>query len=66
MNFPSGSLIQNYAQWSSTTEPGKFDGVTCSVLTDKSEGTANVITIRNIAESESLTIADGKQSGTWD
>merc|ERR1711971_113972 len=66
MNFPGGSLIQNYAQWSSTTEPGKFDGFTVSCVYDKSNGTTNTVTVRNIAESDSLTTADGKQNGKWD
>lgn len=59
----SGVVFQNYAQWTSTTEAGKFDGFTCAATYEKSNGTTSNVTVRNIANSDSLTNADGKQNG---
>jgi len=62
-HLDSGMVVQNYAQWTSTTEAGKFDGFTCAATYEKSNGTTTNVTIKNIANSDSLTNADGKQDG---
>lgn len=65
-NFPNGALVQNYAQWSSMTDAGKYMGVICSVTYDKSNGTGTSVSIVNINDSESLAVADKKFEGkTW-
>lgn len=38
-NFPGSALVQNFVQWSSFTEAGKYMGVVCSIQYDKSNGT---------------------------
>jgi hypothetical protein len=62
-HLDSGMVVQNYAQWTSTTEAGKFDGFTCAATYEKSNGTTSNVTVKNIANSDSLTNADGKQNG---
>jgi len=62
-HMDNGMVVQNYAQWTSTTEAGKFDGFTCAATYEKSNGTTSNVTVRNIANSDSLTNADGKQNG---
>jgi len=39
-SFPNGALIQNYAQWSSMTDPGKYMGVLCSTVYQNENNTA--------------------------
>ena len=62
-HMDNGMVVQNYAQFTSTTEAGKYDGFTCSASYEKSNGTTSNVTVKNIANSDSLTNGDGKQNG---
>merc|ERR1712083_963463 len=53
--------VQNYMQWESATEAGKFDGFSCTAGYDRSNGVASAVGIINYKASDSLA---GEQ-GPW-
>jgi len=65
-NFPNGALVQNYVQWASPTSAGKFDGLVCSAVYEKSNGTTTTLGFKNVGDSESLAnIGGGFANKSW-
>lgn len=59
-NFGAGNLIQNYAQWPDSRNPGKYEGFTCNVEYNNINGNnADSAQIINYANSSSLRTLDG-------
>jgi len=63
--FEKDAMVQNYAQWTSPTETGKFGGVTCNAKYPGANGKATDITVTNYAGVDSLRNEDGGNQGGW-
>ena len=63
--MPDGMLIQNYAQWSSATETGKYDGMSCNVRYEDDNGVGDDVTIFNYSGTDSLRNEDGANGRPW-